>query len=73
MEEKQKEREGRKRAERNKWGEKKMEIFSTFRRSELDGSRRKVYPHIASYAWVPISWSFVKLREVGNFPTWIIF
>ena len=23
--------------------------------------------------WVPKSWSFIKLHEVGNFPTWIIF
>ena len=71
MEEKQKEREGRKRAERKKGGENKREIFLAFRLLELDGPRRKVDPRIASYAWVPISWSFVKLREVGNFPTWI--
>ena len=37
------------------------------------GARRKVDPRIASYAWVPKSWSFVKLHEVGNFPTWNIF
>ena len=37
------------------------------------GARRKVDPRIASYAWVPKSWSFVKLHKVGNFPTWNIF
>ena len=25
-----------------------------------------------SYAWTPKSWSFDKLREVGNFPTCVI-
>ena len=51
----------------------KMEIFSVFRRSKLDGLRRKVDPRIASYVRIPKSWSFVKLHEVGNFPTWNIF
>ena len=37
------------------------------------GTRGKVCPRIESYAWVPKSWSFVKLHTVGNFPTWIIF
>ena len=36
------------------------------------GAKGKVDPHIASYAWVPNSWSFVKLYEVGNFPTLVI-
>ena len=54
-------------------GEKNMEIFQAFRKSELDGLRRKVDPRIASYAWVPKSWSFVKLYKVGNFPTKNIF
>ena len=36
-------------------------------------AKRKVDPRIASYMWVPKSWSFVKLHEVGNFPTWNIF
>ena len=36
-------------------------------------ARRKVDPRIASYAWVPKSWSFVKLHEVGNFLTLNIF
>ena len=35
----------------------------------FDCPRRKVDPRIAGFAWVPKSWSFVKLREVGNFPT----
>ena len=25
-----------------------------------------------SYAWTPKSWIFVKLHEVGNFPTCVI-
>ena len=33
------------------------------------GARRKVDPRIASYVWVPKSWSFVKLHKVENFPT----
>ena len=49
-----------------------MEIFRVVRRSNLDGPRIKVNPRIESYAWVPKSWSFMKLRDVGNFPTWII-
>ena len=52
--------------------ETKREIFPAFRRLNLDGLRVKVDPFIAGYAWVPKSWSFVKLREVKNFPTWII-
>ena len=36
------------------------------------GARGKVHPRIESYAWVPKSRSFVKLHEVGNFPTWNI-
>ena len=36
--------------EREKRERKKREIFSAFRRSELDGPRRKVDPRIASYA-----------------------
>ena len=65
---------GKANGERERNGrEKKMEIFQTFRRLELDRPRRNVDPHIASYARVPKSWSFVKLHEVGNFPTRIIF
>ena len=36
------------------------------------GARVKVDPRNESYVWVPKSGSFVKLQEVGNFPTWII-
>ena len=50
-----------------------MEIFPAFRRSNLDGLRVKVDQHNEGYAWVPKSGSFVKLQEVENFPTWIIF
>ena len=50
-----------------------MEIFPAFQRSNLDDPRVKVYPRNEGYAWVPKSGSFVKLQEVGNFPTWIIF
>ena len=45
-----------------------MEIGS----SVFVGVRRKVDACIESYAWVPKSWSFVKLHEVGNFPTLVI-
>ena len=34
--------------------------------------KEKVGPRIESYVWVQKSWSFVKLHEVGNFPTWVI-
>ena len=30
-------------------------------------TRSKVGPHYKSYAWVPVLWSFDKLREVGVF------
>ena len=30
-------------------------------------TRGKVDPHCKSYAWVPVLWSFDKLREVGVF------
>ena len=36
------------------------------------GAKGKVDPRIKSYAWIPKSWSFVKLHEVGNFPIWVI-
>ena len=49
--------------------ERKREIFSTFRRSKLDGPRKKVDPSNAGYVWVQKSWNFLKLHEVGNFPT----
>ena len=34
--------------------------------------RGKVYLRDKSYAWAPKLGSFVKIQEVGNFPTWII-
>ena len=36
------------------------------------GIEGKVDPCDESYAWAPKSWSFVKLHEVGNFPTCVI-
>ena len=36
------------------------------------GAEDKVYLRDESYAWTPKSWSFVKLHEVGNFPTCVI-
>ena len=37
------------------------------------GAKGKIDPRNESYTWVPKSESFVKLQEVGNFSTWIIF
>ena len=36
------------------------------------GTEEKVDLRDESYAWVPKSWSFVKLHEAGNFPTCVI-
>ena len=36
------------------------------------GIESKVDLHDESYAWTPKSWSFIKLHEVGNFPTCVI-
>ena len=36
------------------------------------GTEGKVDLCDESYAWTPKSWSFVKLHEVGNFPTCVI-
>ena len=33
------------------------------------GTEGKVDPRNEGYAWTPKYWSFVKLHEVGNFPT----
>ena len=72
------------RRERQKQREKREERESRERNSTFSlrymeigpwvfiGVRGKVDPLIASYVWVPKSWSFVKHHEVGNFPTWII-
>ena len=67
------ERRSRIEREGDKGERKKMRIFPVFRRSNPDGPRVKVNPRITGYAWVLISWNFVKIRDVGNFPTWIIF
>ena len=67
------ERKKRIKGERKKGGEKKRDIFPAFRRPNLDGPRVKVNPLNEGYAWVPKSGTVVKLQEVGNFPTLIIF
>ena len=36
------------------------------------GTECKVDSCNESYVWTPKSWSFVKLHEVGNFPTCVI-
>ena len=36
------------------------------------GTEGKVDLRDESYAWTPKCWSFVKLYEVGNFPTCVI-
>ena len=36
------------------------------------GTEDKVDLRGESYVWTPKSWSFVKLYEVGNFPTCVI-
>ena len=67
------------RSEREREREKRgveREIFS-LRSTEIGlavfiGTRGKVDPRIESYAWVLKSWSFIKLHEVGYFPTWVI-
>ena len=42
------------------------------RRQVSVGTEGKVDLCDKSYAWTPKSWSFVKLHEVGNFPTCVI-
>ena len=37
------------------------------------GAKDKVHLCDESYVWVQKSWSFVKLNDVGNFPTLNIF
>ena len=63
--------------DREKMEKKNVFLFS-IRSTKIEpsifiGARRKVDPRIASYVCVPKSWSFVKLHEVGNFPSWNIF
>ena len=69
---------GRVRARKREREKEKWVFHFSLRSSEIGlsvfvGERRKVDPRIESYAWVPISWSFVKLHVVGNFPTWNIY
>ena len=42
-----------------------MENFPAFGLSKFDSSRTKVGARSAIYVWIPKSWSFDKLREVG--------
>ena len=66
-------KENRGRVVREKGGEIEIEIFLVFRQLKLDGPRIKVGPRNESYAWVQKSRTFVKLQEVRNFPTRVIF
>ena len=50
-------------------GRKENEIFPGMPTVGARWSEKKVDSRIISYVWVPKSWSFVKLHEVGNFPT----
>ena len=50
-------------------GRKEEGDFPDGRGLNLDGPRVKVDPRNEGYAWVPKFGSFVKLQEVGNFPT----
>ena len=55
----------------------KVETETSLRSTKIEswvfvGAKDKVDPHIASYTWVPKSWSFVKFHEVENFPTLVI-
>ena len=59
-------------------GEKIKVFHFSLRSTELGsmvfiGAKDKVHLRNESYAWAPKSWNFVKLHEVGNFPTLIIF
>ena len=41
--------------------------------SAVFGTRRKATLHGEGFAWVPDLGSFLKLREVGVLPTWVLF
>ena len=41
--------------------------FLAIRQSDLGEIKGKVDPHYKSYTWIPVLWSFDKLREVGVF------
>ena len=64
-----KEKERKENKKKNSWDKKKekrkREDFLAFRRSKLDGLSTKVGPRIAIYVWIPKTWSFDKLQEVG--------
>ena len=63
------ERERKEKSRERNFSLRSMEIGSW----DFVGARGKVNPHNEGYAGVPKSWSFVKLHELGNFSTWIIF
>ena len=63
------EKNNKRESKQGKIEKRKRRIFPVFGRSNPEGPRVKVDICIVSYAWVPISWSFVKLHEVRNFPT----
>ena len=46
--------------------------FSVISPSNPGETRGKVDPHYKSYAWVPVLWSFDKLREIGVFSYLVI-
>ena len=81
----QKEEKGISSAERERgkaWRERILIFFYFFlrfflrsmkiRQQVFVGAEGKVDLRDESYAWTPKSWSFVKLHEVGNFPTCVI-
>ena len=63
------ERKGRKMRKK----ERENEDFPAFGQSRFDSSRTKVGARSGIYLWIPKSWSFDKLQEVGYFPTWFTF
>ena len=64
----------RERERKEKKGGFRLSISSTeVGLSVFVGARGKVDPRNESYAWVPKFGSFVKLQEVENFSTWIIY
>ena len=50
-------------------GKGKREDFPVLQRLKLDGPCTKVGTRSAIYVWTPKTWSFDKLRKVGNFYT----
>ena len=80
---KRKEKKGKKEQERKEFVERKerkrrkkgteKEDFPAFGLSRFDSSSTKVGARSGIYVWIPKSWSFDKLQEVGYFPTWFTF